>query len=158
MGLIDEGDIDQRLDDELRLSYHTEFGLEACGSLIEVIEAPDKKLRFSRETLNAAGVEPSRVAITKLPCRSMERLILEGSPIAFDLSFKRVIDGEIYAFQQAGILRVKYLYKLPGGGIRFRSENSTEYPDEYLTWEELTKITILGRIFWWSTIRPSPRR
>lgn len=88
----------------------------------------------------------------------MEKLILEGALIAFDLSFKRVIDGEIYAFQQAGMLRVKYLYKLPGGGIRFRSENSTEYPDEYLSWEEFTHITILGRVFWWSTVRPSPRR
>lgn len=145
-------------DPSTKETCYAEFDLEASGGLMEVVEAPDKKLRFSREVLKAAGIEPSRAAIAKITCRSMEKLILEGAPIAFDLSFKRVVDGEIYAFDQAGMLRVKYLYKLPGGGIRFRSENSTEYPDEFLSCEEFTHITILGRVFWWSTLRPSPRR
>ncbi|MCY1459213.1 HTH-type transcriptional regulator PrtR [compost metagenome] len=135
-----------------------EFELEASGGLIEVVDTPDRKLRFSRETLKFAGVEPSGAAVARLTCRSMERLILEGAAIAFDMSFKHIVDGEIYAFDQAGMLRVKYLYKLPGGGIRFRSENSDEYPDEFLACQDLNRITMLGRVFWWSTVRPPPHR
>ncbi|MCY1551952.1 HTH-type transcriptional regulator PrtR [compost metagenome] len=56
------------------------------------------------------------------------------------------------------MLRVQYLYNLPGGGIRIRSENSDEYPDELLTREDVSCITILGRVFWWSTIRRAPLR
>ncbi|MNF17695.1 HTH-type transcriptional regulator PrtR [compost metagenome] len=56
------------------------------------------------------------------------------------------------------MLRVRYLYKLPGGGIRIRSENSDEYPDELLTRKDCIRIKMLGRVFWWSTIRRSPPR
>ncbi|MOA32341.1 HTH-type transcriptional regulator PrtR [compost metagenome] len=88
----------------------------------------------------------------------MEKLILDGAAIGFDTSFKHVVDGEIYAFDQGGMLRVRYLYKLPGGGIRIRSENSDEYPDELLTRKDCIRIKMLGRVFWWSTIRRSPPR
>ncbi|MCY1384600.1 HTH-type transcriptional regulator PrtR [compost metagenome] len=72
------------------------------------------------------------------------------------MSYKHIADGEIYAFDQQGTLRVAYLYKLPGGGIRIRSENSNEYPDELLTRKDFTRIKILGRIFWWTSIRHTP--
>ncbi len=58
----------------------------------------------------------------------MERLILDGAAIGFDTSFTHIVDGEIYAFNQDGMLRVKYLYSMPGNSVRIRSENSDEYP------------------------------
>ncbi|MCY1353515.1 HTH-type transcriptional regulator PrtR [compost metagenome] len=126
--------------------------------MIEFVEITDRKLRFSKETLQVAGVDPSFAAVAKFNGRAMEKLILGYAAIGFDMSFKHVVDGEIYAFDQKGMLRVKYLYKLPGGGIRIRSENSGEYPDELLTREEFARIRILGRVFWWSTVRRTPAR
>lgn len=89
----------------------------------------------------------------------MERLILDGAAIGFDMSDTSIYDGEIYAFNHDGMLRVKYLYRTPGGAVRVRSENSEEFPDELMTAEQwASEVNMLGRVFWWSTVRRSPRR
>ncbi|RML82138.1 Transcriptional regulator, partial [Pseudomonas syringae pv. maculicola] len=45
-------------------------------------------------------------------------------------------------------------YRLPNGGLRLRSHNDAEYPDEVFSGEDIAreKIRILGWIFWWSTL------
>ncbi|MDT4860869.1 HTH-type transcriptional regulator PrtR [compost metagenome] len=146
------------IEDDADLPYYKQVEFVAGSSVIEVVEIADRKLRFSKETLKLAGIDPSCAAIARLNGRAMEKLILDGAAIGFDTSFKHVVDGEIYVFDQGGMLRVQYLYNLPGGGIRIRSENSDEYPDELLTREDVSCITILGRVFWWSTIRRAPLR
>jgi phage repressor protein C with HTH and peptisase S24 domain len=78
---------------------------------------------------------------------------MDGATIGIDEGTKNIEDGEIYAFDQEGMLRVKYLYRLPGGGVRIRSENDDEFPDEVLTAEEFSHIRMLGWVFWWSTVR-----
>lgn len=83
----------------------------------------------------------------------MERLISDGSTIGIDRGRTEIRDGEIYAIDHDGMLRVKYLYRLPGGALRLRSENLTEYPDEILTAEQVASLRILGWVFWWSTVR-----
>ncbi|MEE5082072.1 hypothetical protein V2K58_21335 [Pseudomonas alliivorans] len=52
-------------------------------------------------------------------------------------------------------MRVKMLYKLPSGGIRMRSFNREEYPDEEYSERriELEEIKIIGRVFWYSVLR-----
>ncbi|MCY1549191.1 HTH-type transcriptional regulator PrtR [compost metagenome] len=159
IGLVTALDADgPATDDDVGLPYYEQVEFAAGSGVIEVVEIADRKLRFSKETLKVAGVEPSCAAVARLKGRAMEKLILDGAAIGFDTSFKHVVDGEIYAFDQGGMLRVRYLYKLPGGGIRIRSENSDEYPDELLTRKDCIRIKMLGRVFWWSTIRRSPPR
>ncbi|MCY1264112.1 HTH-type transcriptional regulator PrtR [compost metagenome] len=143
--------------DKVELPYYAEVQIAAGSGMTETVEIADRTLLFSKVTLRAAGVEPSCAAVARVKDRSMEKLILDGAAIGFDMSFKHVVDGEIYAFNQEGMLRVKYLYRLPKGTIRVRSENSAEYPDEILTSEDFSRITVLGRVFWWSTVRRSPR-
>ncbi|MDF5930755.1 S24 family peptidase, partial [Pseudomonas aeruginosa] len=48
----------------------------------------------------------------------------------------------------------KYLYRLPAGGMRLRSFNTTEHPDEEYSAEQIEtqQIRILGWVFWWSTL------
>ncbi|MEN1395189.1 XRE family transcriptional regulator, partial [Pseudomonas aeruginosa] len=43
---------------------------------------------------------------------------------------------------------------LPGGGIRLRSFNQAEYPDEEYSQEEMAEkgISVLGRVFWSSVL------
>ncbi|WP_263139865.1 helix-turn-helix transcriptional regulator [Pseudomonas sp. RIT-PI-AD] len=159
IGLVSAWDADTPLeDDEVELPYYAEVELAAGDGMNEVVEIADRKLRFSRQTLKAAGVEPECAAVARVKGRSMERLILDGAAIGFDTSFTRVVDGEIYAFNQDGLLRVKYLYALSGNAVRIRSENHEEYPDEFLTADQFRAVNMLGRVFWWSTVRRAPRR
>ena len=84
---------------------------------------------------------------------------MDGAAIGFDRADISVIDGEIYAFNHEGMLRVKYLYRLPGGAIRIRSENADEFPDEIMSAEQYRhEVKMLGRVFWWSTVRRSPKK
>ncbi|PRD24685.1 UNVERIFIED_CONTAM: prtR [Trichonephila clavipes] len=159
IGLISAWDADTPLeDDEVELPYYAEVEFAAGNGMTEVYEISDRKLRFSKETLRDAGVDPSCAAVARIRGRSMERLILDGAAIGFDTSFTHIVDGEIYAFNQDGMLRVKYLYNMPGHSVRVRSENNDEYPDETMTADQFREINMLGRVFWWSTVRRSPRR
>jgi len=140
-------------DDEVAIPLYKEVELAAGGGATEVIEVPGRLLRFAKSTLREAGVHESNAVCATVRGHSMERLIMDGATIGIDTGSKHIEDGEIYAFDQDGMLRVKYLYRLPGGGVRVRSENSDEFPDETLTPEQFANIRMLGWVFWWSTVR-----
>ena len=140
-------------EDEVAIPLYKQVEMAAGGGATEVVEVPGRLLRFAKSTLREAGVLEQNAACATVSGRSMERLIMDGATIGIDRGTTHIIDGEIYAFDQGGMLRVKYLYRLPGGGLRVRSENDGEYPDETLTPEEAQSIRILGWVFWWSTVR-----
>lgn len=145
--------------DDVEVPYYAEVELSGGDGMTEVVEVAGRNLRFSRETLRAAGVDKGCAAVARVKGRSMERLILDGAAVGFDMSDTSIIDGEIYAFNHGGLLRTKYLYRMPGGSVRISSENSAEYPDEILSAERWRdEVQMLGRVFWWSTVRRSPRR
>ncbi|MBX9818129.1 MAG: helix-turn-helix transcriptional regulator, partial [Burkholderiaceae bacterium] len=140
-------------DDEVAIPLYKEVELAAGGGATEVIEVPGRLLRFAKSTLREAGVMPTNAVCATIKGHSMERLIMDGATIGIDTGSKHIEDGEIYAFDQDGMLRVKYLYRLPGGGVRVRSENDDEFPDETLSPEQFASIRMLGWVFWWSTVR-----
>lgn len=142
-------------DDEVELPLYKEVELAAGSGRTAVQEMPGRKLRFSYATLRAAGVDPAAAVCAQLKGNSMEPLILNGATVGIDKATTRVVDGEIYALEHDGMLRVKYLYRLPGGGLRLRSFNRDEYGDEEYTPEEMQakSISIIGWVFWWSTLR-----
>ncbi|WP_371369974.1 S24 family peptidase [Pseudomonas sp. QL9] len=142
-------------EDEVELPLYKEVELAAGDGRTAVQEVPGRKLRFSYATLRAAGVDPSAAVCATLTGTSMSPLIIPGATIGIDRSSTNIIDSEIYALDHDGMLRVKFVYRLPGGGIRLRSYNSEEHPDEEYTREEIQQksIKILGWVFWWSTVR-----
>lgn len=153
-GSIAPWDSDTPLEnDEVTLPLFKEVELSAGSGSTQVLEVPGRKIRLARSTLREAGVEPENAVIAIVNGNSMERLILDGAGIGIDRGTTHITDGEIYAFDHDGMLRVKYLYRLPGGGLRLRSENSEEHPDEIYTAEQAANIRILGWVFWWSTVR-----
>ncbi|NMZ09073.1 helix-turn-helix domain-containing protein [Pseudomonas proteolytica] len=146
-------------EDECAIPYYAEVEFAGGDGMTVVMEVADRTLRFSNATLRAAGVECENAAVARIRGKSMEKLILDGAAIGFDRADTSVIDGEIYAFNHEGMLRVKYLYRLPGGAIRIRSENAEEFPDEIMSAEQYRhEIKMLGRVFWWSTVRRSPKK
>ncbi len=133
-------------DDEVAIPLYKEVEMAAGGGATEVVEVPGRLLRFAKSTLREAGVLEQNAACATVSGRSMERLIMDGATIGIDRGTTHIIDGEIYAFDQDGMLRVKYLYRMPGGGLRIRSENDDEYPDEILTAEELRRAASSDRV------------
>ena len=130
--------------DEVAIPLYKEVEMAGGSGATEVIEVPGRLLRFAKSTLREAGVEEQNAACATIRGQSMERLIMDGATIGIDKGATHIEDGEIYAFDHDGMLRVKYLYRLPGGGLRIRSENSEEYPDEMLSAEEAKEIRILA--------------
>lgn len=138
-------------EDEVELPYFTEVELAAGNGLSQVRENHGPKLRFSRSTLRSRGVSPHNAACVKVSGASMEPVLPDGSTVGVDTSKTKIIDGKMFAIDHDGMLRVKTLYKVPGG-VRFRSFNQAEYPDETYTGIELEHVRIIGQVFWYSVL------
>ncbi|MGX5796294.1 transcriptional regulator [Pseudomonas sp. ArH3a] len=120
-----------------------------------------ERIRVSLHTLKALNVNPDRAVGAYMVDNSMIDIIQQGATLAIDRGRSQITDGEIYAVEHDGMLRIKYLYNRPGGGLRMRSHNASEHPDEYLTHEQRFEqnFEIVGWVFWWSTLnnrRPVP--
>lgn len=156
IGLEPWADGDPLSADEVDLPYFEDVAFAAGdGSFLsQVGDHAGRNLRFLRETLRSAGVDIAHAACAKNSGNSMEDLIRDGATIGIDISKAElpIRDGKIYAMFHGGILRVKYLHRLPGGGVRLRSHNRDEYPDEDLSREQLADFRVLGWVFWWSTV------
>lgn len=142
-------------DDEVYVPLYKEVELSAGAGSTEIRETSGRMVRFARSTLREAGVQPENAKAAQVSGNSMARVIMPGATIGIDIGTTQVFDGDIYAVDHGGMLRVKYVYRLPGGGLRLRSENSEEHPDEIFTGEEVMTqgIRIIGWVFWWSTVQ-----
>ena len=138
--------------DEVELPFFTEVEAAAGSGQFHVQENHGTKLRFSRATLSRYSIEPANAACIKVKGNSMEPVLPDGSTIGVDLGNKSIIDGKMYAIDHDGMLRVKMLYRLPGGGVRLRSYNIDEHPDEHYNTEESKHIRIIGKVFWSSVL------
>jgi phage repressor protein C with HTH and peptisase S24 domain len=151
MGAFDVWDSDTPLDDdEVALPFFREVKLAAGNGISEVQENHGCKLRFSKSTLRKQSVDADHAACVTVSGNSMEPVLPDGCTIGIDTSKKTITNGKVYAIDHNGELRVKMLYNLPGGGIRLRSFNHAEWPDEH--YQDATGIRILGQIFWSSVL------
>lgn len=155
LGPLDAWDSDTPLhDDEVELPLFREVEMAAGDGRTQVIENHGAKLRFAKSTLRRAGIDPANAGCAVVKGNSMERIIPDGTTIGVDKGSVTVRDGEIYAIDHGGMFRVKYLYRLPGGGLKLASENEVEHPPEAYTAEQVREdIRVIGRIFWWSVLR-----
>src|SRR5690554_2319998 len=154
-GHMDAWDSNTPLDeDEVELPLFREVELAAGGGATQVIENHGAKLRFAKSTLRRAGVPVESAACAFVRGNSMEPVMPDGTCVGVNTADKTVRDGEIYAIDHGGMLRVKYLHRRPGGGIKIVSQNSTEHPvEEVLPHEMAESVRIIGRVFWWSVLR-----
>ncbi|WKW33939.1 helix-turn-helix transcriptional regulator [Pseudomonas viridiflava] len=156
LGAIEAWDDDTPLDtDEVEVPLLKEVELSASNGSLAIQQHSTSKLRFGKLTLRRQGIEPAAVICVSVSGSSMEPVLPNGSTVGVDQGRKDIKDGDIYALSHNEHLRVKILYRLPSGGIRMRSFNREEYPDEEYTLDriELEEIKILGRVFWYSVLR-----
>ncbi|MDQ3203066.1 MAG: helix-turn-helix transcriptional regulator [Pseudomonadota bacterium] len=155
LGPIDVWDDDTPLDDdEVEIPFLKEVELSAGSGRTAVQKSSTRKLRFGKVTLRNQGVQPDQAVCVTVHGNSMEPVLPDGSTVGVDMSSTTVKDGKMYAVNHDGQLRVKTLYRIPGGGIRMRSFNIDEHKDEEYTAQELSdkNIDVLGKVFWSSVL------
>jgi len=153
LGHIDAWDSNTPLgEDEVELPLFREVELSGGHGSTMVQENHGAKLRFAKSTLRKKGIEESVAACCFVTGDSMLPILPHGSTVGVDKSSLNIVDGNIYAIDHGGLLRVKYLYRIPGGGVRIRSANRDHYPDEDLTPDQLEHFRVIGRVFWYSVL------
>lgn len=138
--------------DEVELPFFKEIELSAGNGSSVVKQDSGFKLRFAKSTLKRHGINPEQAACVTVHGNSMQPVLPDKATVGIDISNVRVKDGEMYAVDHDGLLRVKILYRLPGGGYRIRSYNRDEYPDEDIQAENAHQLKILGKVFWYSVM------
>ena len=156
IGGIEEWDESTELaDHEVEIPFLSEVELSAGPGKYSIENSSNRKLRFEKISLRKCGVEAGNALCVHVNGNSMEPVLPNRSTVGVDTACTRIIDGEIYAVAHGDMLRVKLASRLSNGGVRFRSYNASEYPDEVYTLSDMKNIRIIGRIFWYSVLKYS---
>ncbi|MCX8574139.1 MULTISPECIES: XRE family transcriptional regulator [unclassified Gilliamella] len=150
LGAIDEWDSKTPLDeDEVEVPFYKDVRLSAGNGFADDIEDYNGyKLRLSRSTMRKYGIDKDCAVCLTVYGDSMEPVFRDGSTVGINQADTNIRDGKIYAINHDGLLRIKILERLPGNQVKIRSYNS-DYDDETVS---LDDITILGRVWWQSSI------
>ncbi|OFJ45680.1 XRE family transcriptional regulator [Pseudomonas koreensis] len=140
-------------EDEVAMPYLKEVELSAGSGRFAIQEGKTANLRFGKRSLRHNGVQFDRAKVVTVRGNSMLPVLRDGATVGVNgskTSVQDIIDGDIYAIDHNGQLRVKQLYRLPTG-IRLRSFNRDEHPDEDYTFQQMQdeQIVIIGHVFWW---------
>ncbi|MFJ2549540.1 XRE family transcriptional regulator [Pseudomonas sp. NPDC087612] len=141
-------------EDEVYVPFLQEVELAAGSGRSAVEESDTAKLRFFKKDLRNNGVQYDNARCVMISGNSMIPVLRDGATVGVNMgknALRDIVDGEMYAISHNGQLRVKQLYRLPTG-IRLRSFNRDEHPDEDYTFEQIQEqqIVILGHVFWWA--------
>lgn len=140
-------------EDEVEIPFYKEVELSAGNGSVVQRESTGFKLRFAKSTLRRYNIQPDMAACVVVSGNSMEPVLPDQATVGIDTANTRIKDGDMFAIDHGGMLRVKVLYRLPGGGLRLRSFNRDEYPDEDCSPEQAKQVKVLGRVFWYSVLR-----
>lgn len=139
--------------DEVELPFFKEVELSAGKGSEVMLETNGRKLRFGKRTLKRKSIDPAAAGCVPVTGNSMEPVLPDGSTVGVDTANTTIQDGKMYAIDHDGQLRVKLLYRLPGSGLRLRSYNTDEHPDERYEGEYVQRhIRIIGKVFWYSVM------
>lgn len=140
-------------DDEVSIPFLREVELAAGSGRFVIEESEKASLRFGKRSLRHNGVQFDQAKCVTVRGNSMLPVLRDGATVGVNAGkcgIGDIVDGDLYAINHNGQLRVKQLYRLPSG-IRLRSFNRDEHPDEDYSFLEIQEepITILGHVFWW---------
>ncbi|CAI8846141.1 HTH-type transcriptional regulator PrtR [Pseudomonas serbica] len=140
-------------DDEVSVPFLREVELAAGSGRFVIEESERASLRFGKRSLRHNGVQFDQAKCVTVRGNSMLPVLRDGATVGVNAGKRGIgdiVDGDLYAINHNGQLRVKQLYRLPTG-IRLRSFNREEHPDEDYSFLEMQEeqILILGHVFWW---------
>ena len=136
-------------DNEFALVERRAVRLSAGSGTIVFEEEELPPLSFRADFLRSRRVtRKANLVIVYAEGDSMMPTIADGDSVLCDRGQTEIIDGEIYAIDYAGSLRVKRLRKRFDGGLIIISDNTLKHPSESLSSEDARHITVLGRVLW----------
>lgn len=140
-------------DDEVYVPLLKEVELSAGSGKFAIEESSSKQLRFFKRDLRKNNVQFSNARCVTVSGSSMFPVLRDGATVGVNVgktSLSDIVDGEMYAINHNGQLRIKQVYRLPTG-IRLRSFNRDDHPDEDYTFQQIQEqqISLLGHVFWW---------
>ena len=140
-------------DDEVSIPFLREVELAAGSGRFVIEESEKASLRFGKRSLRHNGVQFDQAKCVTVRGNSMLPVLRDGATVGVNAGksgIGDIVDGDLYAINHNGQLRVKQLYRLPSG-IRLRSFNRDEHPDEDYSFQDIQdeQISILGHVFWW---------
>lgn len=148
MGIVDIWDSQSPLgNQEVEVPYYMDIELSAGNGFESTLENNTPKLRFNKSYLKRRNVDPQNAVCVKVSGNSMEPKLSNGDVVAIDTASTNIVDGQTYAINHDGLLRIKRLYRLPGNQVRVNSFNIEEHPDEIITLEQSSYFKIIGRVF-----------
>lgn len=126
-----------------RLDVHLSAGNGHDQVEIELVK--ENPQAFRTEWIRQQRLKPAKLAAMRASGESMEPTIHGGDSLLIDTSQTDVVDGRVYALWYDGGERVKRLFRLPGGGLRIKSDNAAfdvielgaEYPGQ---------VRVIGRV------------
>lgn len=112
-----------------------------------------RSIRLDLLLLGSGAMHLEKAVCATVHGDGMMPILPDGTVVVIDQESIAIRDGKIYALDHNGQIRVKTLSRIPGGGLRLRSFNKEEYPDEEYSPEQLRAdhIKIIGRVIWSST-------
>lgn len=116
-----------------------------------ILEKTDKTINVDCDTPLIANASIDDTACYVNDSDSMIPKISKEALCLADMSKKEVRDGKIYVFRHGVLIRTRYLYNRPDGGLRISSENK-DFNDEIVTKDELPNIEILGWVYSYTNI------
>lgn len=139
------------LSDELEIPHYSKI-TEACSKSTNLLSMKaDTKIRIKATFVMLSGANSKTSFSYICDGDSMAKRISNGARCTADLSKQTIKDGKIYCFKHGLIIRTKYLFQQPNGGLLIKSHN-TNYPDEIIHYKDMKDIEILGWVWEWSNI------
>lgn len=144
----DQATLDQT-EEEVLIPFYKDVALSAGYGGYEFEDYEGRTIRFSRSLLREINVPVKDAICVTVKGDSMEPVFKNGSTVGIDLSRKKIIDGDVYAINNDGLLQMKKLKHKSGSIITIESYNRDEYPAFDAP---LSQVDVIGRVFWYSTI------
>lgn len=133
---------------EVEIPFLKNVHLSAGSGCFEMEDFDGRKLRFSKRTLKNNGVDPENAVCVTAKGDSMEPVIPNNCTVAVDRGDTEVIDGQIYAVYNDGLLQIKLLKWISGSELSIESYNNQYAPVR----KRIDEIKIMGRVFWYSVL------
>jgi phage repressor protein C with HTH and peptisase S24 domain len=137
-------------DHEEAIPFFRNIRLTPGKEITELQKQQSAKMRMALTILRRQGVKPQDAVCLVIEGNNMEPGLPHGSVIAIDTSKTHIITGKMYAINHDGVLQIRMLYPIPRTGLRLRSYNTLDFPDEF--YPDASHIRVLGKVFWSSAL------
>lgn len=138
-----------------RLDVTAAAGAGAANTVEDVIST----LAFRRDWLSGRGIAASNAVLIRVMGDSMMPLIFDGDTVMVDTSrdvpairprdAQGIRRSDIYALEQDGDTRIKWVERPDKDTLILYSENTVNFAPEILVGANAAAARIIGKVVWW---------